>query len=90
MLDQATAIEIGRLSGIISTSREETHRRIDDMRREIGGRLTRLEVRVDKMGKGKTSSPWLQLAAMGLIGLSALTGLVKPEAAATILRGLLH
>jgi hypothetical protein len=79
---------LGRLEGIISVGHTETHRRIDDLARHLGGRISRLEA---KMGKqGKTSSPWMQLAAMGLIGLSALTGLVKPEVAATILRSLLH
>lgn len=92
MLDPTTAMEIGRLQGTLSITREETHRRIDDAVRYIGGRLTRLEVRVDKMGKNgrRTSSPWLQLAAMGTIAISALMGLVKPEAAAAILRALLH
>ena len=90
MLDHATAIEIGRLQGTISISREETHRRIDDAVRQLGGRMTRLELRVDKMHGKRTSSPWMQVAAMGAIALSAVTGLVKPEAAAAILRALLH
>lgn len=85
-------IEIGRLQGTLYTAHAETHRRIDDLGRFLGGRMARLERRVDAMGgKGRrTSSPWLQIAAMSAIGFSALTGLVKPEVAAAILRGLLH
>ena len=82
---------LGHLEATVHLGHAETHRRIDDWARFLGGRITRLEARVDRLGKHKGGkSPWLQIAAMGAIALSSLMGLVKPEAAAAILRALLH
>lgn len=90
MLDQMTAMEIGRLQGMFSTAHEATNRRIDDVVKHLGGRISRLEALMHKRKPHRTSSPWLQIAAMGAIALSSIAGLVKPEAAAAILRALLH
>lgn len=90
-MDQAQMIHsLARLEGIVHLGHAETHRRIDDLTRHHGGRISRLEARMERHGKGRTSSPWLQIAAMGAIALSSIAGLVKPEAAAAILRALLH
>jgi hypothetical protein len=40
--------------------------------------------------KHRAPSTWLQYAAMGAIALSSIAGLMKPEAAAAIIRALLH
>lgn len=90
-MDQAQMIHsLGRLEASIAEGHAGLHRRIDDALRHLGGRISRLEGRMERHGKGRTSSPWLQIAAMGAIALSSIAGLVKPEAAAAILRALLH
>lgn len=78
------AREIGRLEiGIASL-----HRRVDDIRRELLGHVMILHRKQRSSGRKPTA--WLQFAAMGIIALSSILGLVKPEMAAALLRALPH
>jgi hypothetical protein len=80
---------MGRLEAIGT----ETHRRIDDMRetmrsdlefvrRELTGRIVRLE----KKRSGRF--PWAQIAAMGTVAITSLLGLLSPEKAVAILQAI--
>lgn len=91
-MDHAWMIRsVAHLEGIVHLGHAETHRRIDDMARHLGGRISRLEARVERGKKHhRTSSTWLQFAAMGTVVASSVMGLLKPEAAAAIIRALLH
>ena len=85
-----------RLLGGLQTAHHELHRRLDDLRqaaqrdlwlvrRELLGRIARLEARPSM------SKPWwVQMIPMALVGLMSLFGVLKPEVATLILRSLLH
>ena len=85
--------------GALQTSVAEAHRRLDDtrnamrreleiVRRELLGRLASME---KQRGKDGPRLPvWAHMLAIGGLMLTSILGLVKPEAAAAILRALLH
>ena len=73
--------------GALRTGQEMTNRRIDDVRRELMGHIMALR---KSAGTNVRKMPWAQFAAMGLVALTSLLGLIKPEQAASVLKGLLH
>jgi len=80
--------EIAREIGRLETGVLAVHRRVDDLRREMMGHIVMLH-RKQRNGNSR-KSPWFQIAAMGIIALSSILGLVKPEMAAALLRALPH
>lgn len=81
---------IGALQATATATREEMHRSLAVLRAELRWHVTRLERRMERSGNGRRLHPWVQIVAMGIVAISSILGLVRPDTAATILRVLLH
>lgn len=81
---------IGALQGTVSATREEMRCGLAGLRQELRWHVVRLERRMDRGRNGRKLHPWAQIAAMAIVAISSILGLVRPDMAAMILRALLH
>lgn len=79
--------EIARAIGAFETGLLMTNRRIDDLRREV---MAHVAVLRKSSGTNGRKLPWAQFAAMGLVALTSILGLIKPETAASVFKALLR
>ena len=77
--------ETARAIGALEIGHLMTNRRIDDLRRELMGHIMVLRKSAGAHGR---KWPWAQFAAMGLVALTSVIGLIKPETAAAVLKAL--
>ena len=82
-------LAIGQLHGRVAALERATTREVIALRRELITHVMLIHRKL-KNGGHKARVPWLNIIAMAVTGGTSLLGLLKPETAAAILRGLLH